>query len=281
MNYRKIPFSNFSLMSQVVHDVYELKSSQAEETYSTAPNGIIGISIVVEGEHSLLADGKWQLSPPISVYGLVNKPDVIKISRRFREIAIGFKPYYLQLLLKNSMADISGGGNKNAFDFFNTHDLEELFEQLLKAEHDREKLTAIEGFLLKQVQAKKENRRLENAVNLLYRHRVNSVSQLSEALNLSSVSIRNLFSEGVGRSPKEVIKILRIHKALQTSQHQINNLTQLGYDLGYFDQSHFIRDFKAFFGFSPRHYFTNSNLPFDFYNFGRWKGNIFDQNTSS
>jgi len=33
------------------------------------------------------------------------------------------------------------------------------------------------------------------------------------------------------------------------------SLTQIAYDAGYYDQSHFIRDFKDFSGHHPRHYF--------------------------
>lgn len=48
MIYRKIKICNHSLLNQLDHDVYELSNREIEREYSTAPNGIIGISIVLE-----------------------------------------------------------------------------------------------------------------------------------------------------------------------------------------------------------------------------------------
>lgn len=280
MIYRKLKLCNSSLLNRLVYDVYELTTTNSENIYSTVPNGIIGISIVLDGRHEILSENEWHLSPPMSVYGLVDRPDVIKITEGFKEIAIGFNPYYLQLLLKNSMADISGGVNKNAFNFFKKDELNKLYECLVQSKNDQEILTSIELFLMNQLVISKEDKRLEYAIDLLYKQQVSTVSQLSAAINLSTVSTRNLFYKGVGRTPKEIIKILRIHKTLQAPKHLHKNLTQLAYYSGFFDQSHFIRDFKKFFGFSPSHYFKNPELTFDFYNYSRWNGNIFEQNSS-
>jgi len=278
MIYRKLKLCDYYYLNQFVHDIYELSNRESETVYSTAPNGIIGISIVLKGQHEIIFDDKWHKSPPISIYGLIDRPDVIKISKAFREIAIGFKPYYLQLLLKNSMTDIAGGMNKNAFDFFKKDQLHLLKESLLNAKNDQQILSSVNTFLKNQIIPLKVDKRLEYAIDLLYNQKVNTVTQLSKAINLSTVSTRKLFHKGVGRTPQEIIKILRIHKTLRTPQHFHNNLTQLAYNSGYFDQSHFIKDFKRFVGFSPSHYFNNPELTFDFYNYGRWSGNIFEQN---
>lgn len=277
MKFRKIDISNYAFLSQIVHDVYELTNVDEIQLYSTIPNGIIGISIVLSGEHQILYDNCWHKSPLLSIYGLVNKPDVIKSSKNFREIAIGFNPYYMQLLLNNSMHDIAGGTNKNAFDFFHKEDLNILYENIYLAKNDFQILSSIQAFLLKQVISSKINPRLNYAINLLYKHELRSVSELSKSINLSTVSVRTLFKDCVGQSPKEIIKILRIYKALKVNPQKALNLTQLSYQLGYFDQSHFIHDFKQFFGASPSSYFKQAALTFDFYNYGRWKGNIFDK----
>jgi len=39
---------------------------------------------------------------------------------------------------------------------------------------------------------------------------------------------------------------------------QYTNLTDLAYENGYYDQAHFIKDFKAFTGMSPKQFFKDN-----------------------
>ncbi len=262
----------------MVHDMYEITTAESGMEYSTAPNGIVGISIILSGHSRILLDHGWQQTPAFSVYGLVKKPDVIQISPHFREIAIGFKPYFLQLLLKDSMAQIIRSGGVDANDIFNRFELEMLKEKISFSMTDFQIMAAVEEFILKQLHVSKVNARLLTAMNLVYDDGYASVKEIAERVNLSTTSIRNLFHEGIGRSPKEVMAIRRIHKILKYQPKPNSNLTTLSYQSGYFDQAHFIHDFRETMGMTPGKYFTDSTLAFDFYNFGRWKGNIFAGN---
>lgn len=277
MKYRLLPHHNSKYLREIVYDVYELTTSEAGSTYSTAPNGIIGISIITNGQSNILINGKWHAIPSVSVYGLVKKPDIIKMSANFREIAIGFTPYFLQLLVKDSMSNIVGAGNIDASHLFKELDMQILRERISLSTTDAEILDVLEQFILKQLNTSKSNDRLLAAMNLVYREGVTNVKEIGEKINLSSTSVRNLFREGVGRPPKEVITVLRINRILKSSPEKFSTLTEQCYEYGYFDQAHFIHDFSKIMGMTPSRYFKDKNLAFDFYNFGRWQGNIFDQ----
>lgn len=62
-----------------------------------------------------------------------------------------------------------------------------------------------------------------------------------------------MFNELVGTNPKEYARITRFQKSLKLLQdHQANiSQAQLSYQCGYADQSHFIREFKQFSGYTP------------------------------
>lgn len=62
-----------------------------------------------------------------------------------------------------------------------------------------------------------------------------------------------LFNELVGANPKEYARIVRFQKSLKLLQHytEDTNLAQIAYQCGYADQSHFIREFKQFSGYTP------------------------------
>lgn len=278
MNYRLLAHRQLKGLKDLVHDMYEITTEAKGLEYSTAPNGIIGISVVVKGQSSILLNGQWQKIPFVSIYGLAKRPDIIRISGYFREIAIGFKPYFLQLLLKDSMANIISSGNVDARDVFNKLAVDVLSEQLALANNDFEIMRAVEGFIIQQLNEAKVDNRLLAAMNLVYDEGHTRVDEIASKINLSGTSVRNLFHEGIGRSPKDVITILRINKILKVKPEEFSSLTELSYHCGFFDQAHFIHEFKMTMGMSPRQYFNHPKLAFDFYNFGRWEGNIFDEN---
>jgi AraC-like DNA-binding protein len=68
-------------------------------------------------------------------------------------------------------------------------------------------------------------------------------------------ALQRLFSEYVGVGPKWVIGRYRLHEAIdRIADGERVDWTTLALDLGYFDQAHFIRDFKALVGRSPGDY---------------------------
>jgi AraC-like DNA-binding protein len=68
-------------------------------------------------------------------------------------------------------------------------------------------------------------------------------------------ALQRLFSEYVGVSPKWVIRRYRLHDAIERMDAgDVVDWASLALDLGYFDQAHFIRDFKALVGRTPGDY---------------------------
>jgi len=84
---------------------------------------------------------------------------------------------------------------------------------------------------------------------------ITKVEDVAARFGMSPRSLQRLFSQYVGVSPKWVIKRYRLHEAVErvAAGHPVN-WSRLALDLGYFDQTHFIKDFKALVGKSPAEY---------------------------
>lgn len=83
-----------------------------------------------------------------------------------------------------------------------------------------------------------------------------SVGDLSEQTNTSRKQLERKFSAAVGLSPKQLSKTIRLQAALRKMLNgEFESFTALAYDGAYYDQAHFIKDFKEFTGFSPKEYF--------------------------
>ncbi len=82
------------------------------------------------------------------------------------------------------------------------------------------------------------------------------IEALSKQLNIGRRHLERKFNDQVGMSPRLFLRIVRFQNVFRIIRNKtIKNLTDLTYRAGYFDQSHFNRDFKAFTGMSPKDYF--------------------------
>lgn len=93
------------------------------------------------------------------------------------------------------------------------------------------------------------------AASIMADRAITRVEHLVAATGLDLRALQRLFREYVGVSPKWVINRYRLHEALeQIAAGGAIDWAALALDLGYFDQAHFIRDFRALVGVSPGAY---------------------------
>ncbi len=78
------------------------------------------------------------------------------------------------------------------------------------------------------------------------RRGITQVHQLARAVGLSERSLQRLFRVHVGATPKQVLRRLRLQEAaLRLERGDAVSLTDLAFELGYADQAHFSRDWRA------------------------------------
>ncbi len=84
---------------------------------------------------------------------------------------------------------------------------------------------------------------------------ITRVEALADLFALNKRTLQRLFHQYVGVTPKWVIRRYRLHEAAEQLSTGANvNLPTLALALGYFDQAHFSKDFKALIGVSPMQY---------------------------
>jgi len=88
---------------------------------------------------------------------------------------------------------------------------------------------------------------------------ITKVKQLLGAFNISERGLQRLFKTHVGVSPKWVIRKFRMQEVLARLECGETDWQSLIEHLDYFDQSHFIRDFKSLVGVSPSDYIERLN----------------------
>lgn len=92
------------------------------------------------------------------------------------------------------------------------------------------------------------------------------ISDLAECACLSEKQFQRNFKKYIGTTPKDFINVVRFQNAIHQKQKRPGiKLTELALLSGYYDQSHFIHDFKRFSGHSPRQFFSEEEPYSDYF----------------
>jgi AraC-like DNA-binding protein len=133
----------------------------------------------------------------------------------------------------------------------------ELEEKMLSAHSNVERVNIITLFLEKQLtkSATPDSKLLTLITHIITRQGLVNITPLVTEQCVSQRQLERKFKALTGFSPKTFSRIVRFEHSLSTYLHTHVPLTQLAYACGYYDQSHFIRDFREFAGQHPKAYF--------------------------
>lgn len=82
-----------------------------------------------------------------------------------------------------------------------------------------------------------------------------SIPTIAQKLAVSQRHLERLYQSQVGMSPKQYARLLRVESArLALKQGAHHTITELAVELGFYDQPHFIREFRAVVGMTPSAY---------------------------
>ena len=127
-------------------------------------------------------------------------------------------------------------------------------QNILSASSTSEKIKLIETFSLNQLGDDETiDRIVKSTVETIFTANGQlSVDELSKQTNINRRQMERKFSSTIGLSPKQLSKTIRLQATLKMLLNkQFTSLTALAYENEYYDQAHFIKDFKELTGFTP------------------------------
>jgi AraC-like DNA-binding protein len=133
----------------------------------------------------------------------------------------------------------------------------ELEGAILTSEDEGQMVERMEAILRERLPARDETVEVIHRIvdRIISDREITKVDHLVSRLSMNKRSLQRLFSQYVGVSPKWVIKRYRLMEAAeQVANGDVVDWPMLARELGYFDQAHFIRDFKAIVGRAPTDY---------------------------
>jgi len=81
-----------------------------------------------------------------------------------------------------------------------------------------------------------------------------TIDEMAKSVNLSASHLLRLFKSETGASPIQFLRNLRLKKARELLEETFKRVNEISFEVGMFDQSHFIRDFTQKYGSTPSAY---------------------------
>lgn len=205
---------------------------------------------------------KYIIQPRSMVLGQITEPFYIQPTGRVDVFAIRFFPGGLMPFATWSIKDLE---NKETIleAVFEKSVAADLEHKIIHAANTEERIQHTEAFLFNKL---KDSGTIDNilksTLDLIFSTRGRtSIHKLLKNDLSKRRQVERKFSKSVGLTPKQLAKIIRFHTALKMLiDNDIENLTGLAYENEYYDQAHFIKDFKAFTGTNPNAFFKDDEL---------------------
>jgi AraC-like DNA-binding protein len=132
----------------------------------------------------------------------------------------------------------------------------ELREQILKVDSVLEKFKLVEGWLMHKFDINKTPD--IDVLDILSKLKANPITESSTIIKSYSNTQKHLinqFKTYFGLTPKVFHRIFRFNEILRQIQNEKQLIwSQIAYEFGYSDQSHFIKEFREFSGFNPQEF---------------------------
>lgn len=205
-------------------------------------------------KHNTSFSDGWKKRPTHFLAGPYQKAYLLKATKASRLFLIRFKAgmfhYFTDIpchKLQNQiflLDDIWGA------------DSHTLFSHLYHEPNNLKRVKLVESFLLKR-QRKTTNELVLECINYIKSNNgVCSLENISKQSSYSPSYLRKKFHEKLGLSPKQFQRIIRVNALVDYYQKTKKvSLTDLSYRFSYYDQSHFIKEFKDITGKTPSLYF--------------------------
>ncbi|NQX98826.1 MAG: helix-turn-helix transcriptional regulator [Flavobacteriales bacterium] len=240
----------------------EVPFDPANQKQKIIPDGCIEMTFNLEDKiKRYTSENEFIVHPNSMVMGQRTKSYYIEPIGNVNSFAICFYPYgfanFACTPLEN-LVDIETP-IENLFGQILAKELE---QKIVQAASTQERIAIIETFLLNELN---QNKTIENLVKttvdtLLATNGNTSINKiLKDELSKRRQLERN-FKKQIGISPKQLGKVLRFQTALKMILNDKENLTNIAYESEYFDQAHFIKDFKEFVGTTPKEFLGNENM---------------------
>ncbi|WP_269235568.1 helix-turn-helix domain-containing protein [Flavobacterium flavigenum] len=232
---------------------FAVSENEFENEYKVFPSSGLVIGFQYKGE---LASIKDNSESKLAAAGITGITDCCKIFKNSADIGtilvffteIGFTHFALHPANELFNLSLSLGY------IFDKNSITEVEEKLVAADTDKLRIKIVEQYLVSQLKNVQTDKLIVQAVKLIYQSKGTiRIKELNEKLFISQSPFEKRFRKAVGTTAKKFASIVRFNAVLD-SLNQNKTLTEICYENNFFDQAHFVKDFRQFTGETPENF---------------------------
>jgi AraC-like DNA-binding protein len=256
MTYREIKPGHLLKAFVKCYYIYEASSAARFDDYVFPSGSAELIFNLGDGNWQIAGGGGFVTTPLVELWGQVTIPLVVRSVGKNTMLGIRFFPHGASVFLKENLDAL----NNQVVDFRDvSKPVKTLYSRLQETADWSERIDLVEEFLLESIAVtERKNTKLAVVNDVMEEMKqadfFDNIDNVASRYGITSRYLQKLFLQYTGLTPKLYQKIHRFQNSLKRVTQKNASFTDIAYDCGYFDQSHFIREFKSFTGFTPSAY---------------------------
>lgn len=232
---------------------FVVSENELEMEYKVFPSSGLVIGFQYKGQLATVKDNTESQLTTAGITGITDGYKIFKNSANTGTILIYFTEIGFTHFAShpaNALFNLS----LSLEDVFDKKSVAEVEERLALASTDTQRIKIVERFLLSQLKDIQTDKLIVEAVKLIYQSKGTiRINQLNEKLFISQSPFEKRFRKVVGTSAKKFASIVRFNAVIDNLKES-KTLTEICYENNFFDQAHFIKDFKQFTGDTPENF---------------------------
>lgn len=222
-----------------------------EGNYMPSPDQAMFINLFTRFKSRKAGEHTFNPVTACTLIGPQITPFKLLAEESHKAVAIIFQPGGLNRFLNIPMTELFDNGY-SAREVIG-REIEELLDKSYETIALRELGSIVQSYFLKKLSRVRDLLPIDHALQHLV---INYNTSLDEIARMACMSLRSFerkCKERLGMPAKMYARITRFHKAFKIVENNpVTSWTDLTYQVGYYDQTHFIKDFKEFAKVTPR-----------------------------
>lgn len=232
---------------------YVISENEIESEYKVLPSPGLVIGFQYKGQLAAIKNNKENKLTSAGITGIADSYNMFKNSADIGTVLVYFTEIGFTHFSSNPANEFFNL-NLSLDDIFDKSKVHEVQEKLTIASTDKHRIKIVEQFLLTQLKNIQTDQLIVEAIRLIYQSKGTiRVKELNKKLFISPSPFEKRFRKVVGTTAKKFASIVRFNSVLG-QMNETKSLSEICYKNHFFDQAHFIKDFKQFTGDTPENF---------------------------
>ncbi|WP_136468503.1 AraC family transcriptional regulator [Flagellimonas onchidii] len=241
----------------------EVPAADEAQRQRIIPDGKIEMAFIFGDDIKRYTTGSnFILQPRAFVLGQTLEPFYVEPTGYVNSFSVSFYPYGFANFVSVPIKTLAN--KETPIKALFGEEVATKFEQkIIRGTDTQQRIAIVEEFLLKRLnETATVDTIVKSTVDALLETRGNtSINAILKENPSKRRQLERNFAKQIGMSPKQLGKVIRLQSALKMLLNKEGeSLTNIAYENEYYDQAHFIKDFKEFTGISPKEFLGNENM---------------------